>query len=107
MPIMENSKHTPGPWKIMPDPRQRSGDWARWTLLSEKGSLLTFTGVDQKGDQGAANARLIAAAPDLYESLKGFLEHVLHNYDLTERENKKFAELANSGLAAITKAETV
>lgn len=54
-----------------------------------------------------ANARLIAAAPDLYESLKGFLEHVLHNYDLTERENKKFAELANSGLAAITKAETV
>lgn len=105
MPIMENSKHTPGPWKIMPDPRQRSGDWARWTLLSEKGSLLTFTGVDQKGDEGAANARLIAAAPYLLEALKS----AVLSWEGSRNPPSEWEQPAwyIEALAAIAKAETV
>ena len=103
---MEN-KHTPGPWKIKPkqyDPAQGTTIY----IYSPGNRYICLVGVsDTNEPETDANAALIAAAPDLYESLKGFLEHVLCNYDLTERENKKFAELANSGLAAIAKAETV
>lgn len=70
------SKHTPGPWKWSGEYTHPCGKPA-WTLLGRHGlyGILTC-------DQGSApqdlndeaNARLIAAAPELLENLIGCME---------------------------------
>lgn len=58
------SGHTPGPWKI---DRRRSWDEVR----DAKGIVLAqVTGLGRDAQEAQANARLIAAAPNLYEALK-------------------------------------
>ena len=49
------SKHTPGPWNW-----EDSGLWSRWDFVYTTKEIPEFE----------ANARLIAAAPDLLEALK-------------------------------------
>ena len=55
------SGHTPGPWQV----RHAEGLFA---IASEGGWVATMDGEDENVDR--ANARLIAAAPDLYDALK-------------------------------------
>lgn len=67
---MGQSEHTPGPWRIRENPRndQETCD------LSICGDI--FILADLTGPQYAhqiANARLIAAAPELLEALEGML----------------------------------
>lgn len=63
----EAMKHTPGPWVV--DPAVRQG----FTVYAPKEGFIVGT-QDEEGRYGAieseANARLIAAAPDLLEALK-------------------------------------
>jgi hypothetical protein len=59
------SKHTPGPWVV----NGFGGDFREITRTS-KGVAISVT--SEKGGD-IANARLIAAAPDLLEALKGEL----------------------------------
>ena len=68
-----NAKHTPGPWKCGLYLGQLSwfvhmdvGDRGRGMEIVEGVAGLTH-------EQRLANARLIAAAPDLLEALKGVL----------------------------------
>jgi len=63
------AKHTPGPWEwdcgiIPPDGPGRYAD-----IYKDGGDLIIATFNDQIAE-GHANARLIAAAPDLLEALK-------------------------------------
>jgi hypothetical protein len=79
---MTDAKHTPGPWHIgrendhSADRWKRNAEWAR--VRDEAGGLIAeIASVHPKGgrkscdfDIEAANARLIAAAPDLLAALK-------------------------------------
>jgi len=62
----EATKHTPGPWVV--DPAVRQG----FTVYAPKEGFIVGT-QDEEGRYGAieseANARLIAAAPDLLDAL--------------------------------------
>lgn len=67
------SKFTPGPWKAVKYSKMRiglccpgQGAWA----------LLTGTNVDADHPVLRANARLIAAAPDLYEALRNAIDRL-------------------------------
>lgn len=71
---MSDTQHTPGPWEEVPQQgsgpmivhRRKTGDQMRPTGLRLIGTVL------QRGDslpEDEANARLIAAAPELLEAL--------------------------------------
>ena len=62
------TKHTPGPWILVKAPRSRT-----WELSAQgwKQFANVYGNTDPElNRQGEANARLIAAAPDLLEALK-------------------------------------
>lgn len=64
------TKHTPGPWKVLPQ-----GDANAYVILTnDKRWVIAFS---QNGEiwmpEQAANAKLIEAAPDLLEAIKELL----------------------------------
>lgn len=61
------NKHTPGPWKCRKDINGL-------TVFDSQGMALANC-VFQIGDEEKANARLIAAAPELLEALKALYNH--------------------------------
>ena len=69
-------EHTPGPWKVV-----GTEIWgANVKIASGRGAY------DEKDRQkNKANARLIAAAPDLLEAAKGVLEIVRRSYRSDDR----------------------
>jgi len=63
--------HTPGPWKI------RYGSGIDMKIMSEHGKICEFRGyshsvelMDENEEEERANAKLVAAAPELLEALK-------------------------------------
>ena len=91
--------HTPGPWKAsqgLPSIGWHVGMPGRWRLI--------VVGRDER-DEGMsdeelrANARLIAAAPELLEALRHLVARVI--------ENGGTGDLIDSALAAIAKAEGI
>ncbi len=72
-------KHTPGPWEVFID--DSGGKWTGWPLSIDATSITDKTVVRTGGQfpykwdaktsqtEAIANARLIAAAPDLLEAL--------------------------------------
>ena len=68
----EAMKHTPGPWVV--DPAVRQG----FTVYAPKEGFIVGT-QDEEGRYGAieseANARLIAAAPELLDALERYVHH--------------------------------
>ena len=69
------AKHTPGPWRI--DSKDDSHVVAGHGPATMSVAVASFSGVSPD-DEDKANARLIAAAPDLLEALEE-LENVLHH----------------------------
>ena len=83
------AKHTPGPWKA-----EKYCIWAN----NHNGSVYiagTQTGIDT--DQQKANARLIAAAPDLLEAAKIVAYWELSDSQLTESTRGEFADGVGGG----------
>ena len=69
------SKHTPGPWVWIDNP---SGPWP--TLIGPAGD----SWIAMSSDPNSANARLIAAAPDLLDAVSNCLhdlEDVMPEYE--------------------------
>lgn len=65
--------YTPGPWLVQ---AERDGTFTVWTRQPYTGSLATVIDEDINGPYPAkANARLIAAAPELLDALLALLEH--------------------------------
>jgi hypothetical protein len=58
-----NSKHTPGPWRVIQGPREIYG-----VQRSNSGGFFLVNGLGR--EQEKADANLIAAAPELLEALK-------------------------------------
>jgi hypothetical protein len=64
---MKNTKHTPGPWQF-----NEYSHYTDFTIWGGDGSFPIVTEFDDRGDHTVttANARLIAAAPDLLAALQ-------------------------------------
>ena len=74
------SKHTPGPWRILPEECDKPYIRVRGTVLGARykvANVITpsYEGVhEREAEETRANARLIAAAPELLEALKLMVE---------------------------------
>jgi hypothetical protein len=80
---MSKAQHTPGPWKLI----------SNGLLVQDAGNRLhigTFKEAEGLGHSAAANARLIAAAPELLAALEEIV-----------------AQLGDKGYCAISKARAV
>lgn len=108
---MAADKHTPGPWMVRECTRCRV-----WELTGPKGEDILsghYVGDDIDGDnRGAivreADARLIAAAPDLLEALSEALTHIEKHQRIDQHnpytERELFKDLLFKCDAAIAKA---
>lgn len=73
-----NAQHTPAPWN---DGLHHHG---RLAIQSHNGRLVAFCGAIARDDEqleNLANARLIAAAPDLLIALEACLQRLAHHDD--------------------------
>jgi hypothetical protein len=102
---MEERKHTPGPWALMDFGAYGDFEGRSQVVMSEPLSgdnpfRIAVVHVSAKrDDQGAANARLIAAAPHLLEALQGLVAR--YKFDGIPNDSLPFVEAAR---AAISKA---
>lgn len=72
--VIEMSKHTPGPWVIIPG----GDEWSRGQIATiepkpeemVETNYWTVAEVNYRREEHKANARLISAAPDLLEALE-------------------------------------
>ncbi len=98
------SKHTPGPWHTgtLPD-NERSifADEGRMRLENGATTLYPIAWTVDYDGEAAANARLIAAAPDLLAACRATLAHM---YD-DEIDAPTAAQLTEQLTRAIAKAE--
>jgi hypothetical protein len=68
---MSESKHTPGPWRAAIRANQKGPNGVSVDLPMAMGSWRPYRrGDDKTNTMDAANAHLIAAAPDLLEALR-------------------------------------
>lgn len=99
MTLLPDEQHTPGPWEYWP-----AGNYHGFAI-APKGTLPTLASVERCGlnlnvqahnfpGSTEANARLIAAAPELLEALKGVVR-------VADRATDEF----DAARAAIAKAE--
>lgn len=102
------TKHTPGPWQVMPEEYHRDYIRIRGTSIGGKYKVANVCGIKVEGsvpinelEEVRANAALIAAAPELYEACVA-AESILSNMD-TLRHLGDFPAL-DSLRAAIQKA---
>jgi hypothetical protein len=95
------SKHTPGPWAAELW-NNSSTDDIGWTI-TRNGSRVPTSTFDGDEAEAEANARLIAAAPDLLEALSAMLEQFNYN-TITGIVHDESAAIAKAR-AAIAKAE--
>ena len=87
-----NTKHTPGPWRALESKSSQHQVW--------KGDdhIASAWGTDVPGDEQLANARLIAAAPELLDALKRIVS--VASVELTGRRD----DVLEQARAAIAKA---
>jgi hypothetical protein len=106
---MTDLKHTPGPW-VMSPPDGHFGD----INISQKGNIHAIAAVlnplaydENSKVQTKDNARLIAAAPDLLEAAKEFLEaqHSLVPVDKIAEYHQRVKLAEDNLIDAISKAE--
>lgn len=99
-PTPEKVAHTPGPWFHAPLSDE---------VLNQKGHGVCAPCDGYDEDQWKADARLIAAAPELLDKLKTFVLFVEglaeSSFNNLEQEDPEMFTLLRSGIAAIVKAE--
>ncbi len=83
----EQVGHTPGPWSIC-----RYTNYNGFSIHAPQYGCISERWYDQDqappyGDQIGANARLIAAAPDLLEQLEAALEFITEYEDVNDGED--------------------
>jgi hypothetical protein len=102
------AKHTPGPWQVVPD--GVNGDWPNGCeiaiddargLAGERDYYLASV-VHGDPDELLANARLVAAAPELYEALRVMVERMERTGRDVENElDKRITASARAALAKV------
>lgn len=98
---MSAAQHTPGPWMVLP-----SVTPTQFAILTENGprkDIACTYGFE--GDPREANARLIAAAPDLL-AVAEHCRDLLMRYEINRIDGEELSDAALKKLnAAIAKAE--
>ena len=90
------SKHTPGPWRVV-------DSWNDYMVESQNGEEIIWQdGPHDTPTINEANARLIAAAPDLLEALESMLQSFLITQSL---DDYPIDAPCNKARAAIAKAK--
>lgn len=79
---MNQSKHTPGPWNVDGDATVYG---PRFSIANDKEQIGRFEVADCKGykQEREANARLIAASPDLLLALERLVHPMADDEDLS------------------------
>lgn len=70
-----NAKHTPAPWHVCTGNHETFGNVLN--IAAQEGdvpAICVISNVEDATEEDRANARLIAAAPDLLEALKAMLD---------------------------------
>lgn len=96
--------HTPGPWEIMPDTEfdHKMGWCVRQVGKHNPEIALIYGASRHNAKEGQAEARattrLIAAAPDMLDALRGMI-------DWQDNKTGDYADMIENARAAIAKAE--
>lgn len=112
---MSEANHTPGPWTVLPEEADKDYLRIRGTRLGVRYKVanvhhLRFEGVhavvrERDDAESMANARLIAAAPELLEALKNLDEaYCRSGGPLTRAERHEDRQRLIAARAAIAKA---
>ena len=100
------SKHTPGPWELRGWSVKCPTNNFRVARIGEPDKALRqFGDYEDMEAECRANARLIAAAPDLLAALKDALRSARHDFDAGEKGEAEFRAAYSEQFAAIAKAE--
>lgn len=101
---MTNATHTPGPWAFTAD-MYGLDNMRVFGVNDATGNGIANCGYDGRGEC-KANARLVAAAPDLLETLETLLEGTCEALSFLDRETVKHLKpLIDNAEAAIAKAK--
>ena len=93
---MNESKHTPGPWRAVGTFVEGGGRAIAKAVLLAKSNL---AGEGSENELGKANARLIAAAPEMENTLNEIVGMVIaQNIDGLDRTGKIY-EIARAAIA--------
>ena len=91
-----NAQHTPGPWSL------GTKDCGGYPLMSEtEGHFCDICDVCE-GNESQANARLIAAAPELLAACKRLMDTVALNLDDTDPQDVEACQMAQDAIAKAT-----
>jgi peroxiredoxin len=95
------TKHTPGPWTAKEALQYKGIGWS--SSIHANDEFLTDSWGDTK-QQAEANARLIAAAPDLLKALQWLLEDADDRGEIRDDDGELYDDWKNA-IAAIKKAQ--
>ena len=102
--------HTPAPWKMEELESNHNGyDWKTFTIRSPQNACLAIIGNDDRlhANQSQANARLIAAAPELLAILELAYRYLSHPDVLAITNNMALSgEIVNKRIAVAIKEAT-
>lgn len=99
-----NTQHTPAPWSVEVDHSNNAPEFIRAYTDGEMHDLASVL-CDETGN-AAANARLIAAAPDLLDALRAILTDASEDISGLPRDEALdlLSAIADTACAAIAKA---
>ena len=82
---LNETKHTPGPWKVVkpnnPGPQQENDRLIATKDKKHVAEIFQYQNHKNQNGPSLANARLIAAAPELLEALKNMVDVFQHAYN--------------------------
>ena len=104
---MSETKHTPGPWEVSWDKYGKESEIHGKSELNDGPiCIIPHDDVTESGaEEQLANARLIAAAPELLEALKALIENVGSCICYDQSEGECLAKAWKMAAVAIAKAE--
>ena len=95
-----STQHTPGPWKVK-DTSRPSEHTSRLSIVLASGSaIIAYPANGWPPNEMAANARLIAAAPELLEALQN--AGALWAYSSTDAPQQAWLAQARAAIAKAT-----
>jgi hypothetical protein len=100
---MPGTAHTPGPWTARPS-KYRDGEWVVQAGMPTNRVLAYFGDRDPLDETDIANARLIAAAPDLLSALEDMLWAFVDSEDAAEARSIQRTDAETAARTAITTA---
>lgn len=97
------SKHTPGPWRIEIDDSP-DAEWSRrWpTIVSDEYEVVGTEGMYGDFETDMANARLIAAAPELLVALQLMVDRFIDTEGSFGAWENEAIEVARAAIAKAT-----